>query len=417
MNPEVLAARSKRLRRSFHIAAKPIGSACNLDCTYCYYVHKADLLVDETPRLSEELLETFVQQYIEDQDAQSIVFTWHGGEPTLLGIDFFRKVVELQQKHAGAKSVENNIQTNGLLLDESWCEFFKQHRFQVGLSIDGPKHLHDAFRVARGGEPSFDRVYRAAKLLQRYGIFFNTLTVVHSANARQPDDVYNFLTQELGTRWIQWLPCVERKDYRTTAPDRWDIDEMPVLGTDAAKPGNPQSVVTDWSVDPDDWGEFLRRTFDLWVQDDLGKVFVNWYESLIGQWMRQPARLCVLAEVCGRSLLVVEKDGSIYPCDRFVYPEYKLGNLGDKNCRLAEIAYAPRQRKFGCRKRDTLPDYCKQCEYRFACNGGCPIYRFLKTPDGQPGLSYLCSGFRKFLAHADPYLRQIVGQVQQTLRL
>jgi uncharacterized protein len=408
-------AQRQRLTRSFQVLVKPIGSQCNLDCAYCYYLHKKDLLHDTTASpISDELLEALIRQYIAAQESDFVGFAWHGGEPTLLDLEFYRKVVRWQQKYAGSKRIENQLQTNGLLLDEAWCEFLLENRFLVGLSIDGPKQLHDRFRVGKGSGSSFDQVYRAACLLRRYGISFNTLTVVNAVNARHPVEVYRFLTEDLGSRWLQWLPCVERNDFRTIAPGRWDTAGMPFLGSEAARPGHPASVVTDWSVDPDDWGEFLCQTFDLWLDHDLGKVFVNWFESLVGQWMRQPAQLCVLAEVCGRSL-AVEKDGSIYSCDHFVYPEYRLGNVGDKNLQLGDLVYSPEQRRFGCRKRDTLPEYCRQCRFRFACNGGCPRTRFIKTPDGQPGLNYLCSGLKRFLTHADPGLRQIVSQLHRPL--
>ena len=327
--------------RSFHVVAKPVGSLCNLDCTYCYYLHKDDLLPDRPAgRIADDLLEEFIRQYIAGQEVDEVVFNWHGGEPALLGLDFYRKVVERQQKYAGTIRVGNDFQTNGVLLDESWCEFFKEHRFYVGLSIDGPKHLHDRFRVGKGGAPTFDQVYRAAKLLRKYGVRFNAMAVVSSANARHPAEVYRFLTEDLGCSRLQWLPCVEPKDFRTVAPGRWDTARMPVLGTPAARPGHPDSVVTDWSVDPDDWGEFLCQTFELWLKNGLGKVLVNWFESLVGLWMNEPSQMCNLAPVCGRSLVAMEKDGSLYSCERFVYPEYRLGNLRDAGCRLADVVYS-----------------------------------------------------------------------------
>jgi uncharacterized protein len=405
--------KNQRLVRSFHVAIKPIGSRCNIDCTYCYYLHKEGLLHDtKASPVSDELLEQFIRQYIAGQDVDSIVFSWHGGEPTLLGLDFYRKVADLQQKYAGTKQIENDLQTNGLLLDEAWCDFLKENNFLVGLSIDGPKHLHDRFRVTRGGASTFDQTYRAARLLQKHDVPFNTLTVVNSENAKHPGDVYRFLTDELGSRRIQWLPCVEPKDFRTVAPGKWNPVLMPMLGSDAARPGTAASVVTDWSVDPDDWGTFLCETFDLWYQRDAGKVFVNWFESVLGQWMNRPAQICTMAEVCGRCV-AVEKDGSVFSCDHFVYPEYKLGNLNDGDRDLATMVYSPEQRRFGCNKRDTLTDHCKQCTYRFACNGDCPKNRFIKAPDGQPGLSYLCSGIKQFMTHADPYLRQLAKQLSE----
>lgn len=410
---EEIGTKPVKPQRSFHVVAKPLGSQCNLECMYCYYLHKDDLLSNApTGRISDEVLEEFIRQYITGQDVDRIVFNWHGGEPALLGVDFYRKVVELQKKYAGTKHVENDFQTNGVLFDEAWCKFFKENKFTVGLSIDGPRHLHDMFRVSKGGQPTFDRVFRAAQLLQQYDVPFNTATVVNSVNARHAVEVYDFLTRDLGCRRIQWLPCVEPKDFRTTAPARWDTARMPIMGSEAAKPGRSGSVVTDWSVDPDDWGEFLCQTFDLWVKNDLGKVFVNWFESLVGQRMQLPG-ICTLAPVCGRSLVTMEKDGSIYSCDRFVYPEYKLGNLLDTDRQLADMVYSPEQQQFGNNKRARLPDYCRQCSHLFACNGECPKNRFIKTPDGQPGLNYLCSGIKRFLTHSDPHLCQIVADVRR----
>ena len=321
MSQPASVAQPRPFTRSFHVLTKPIGSRCNLDCTYCYYLHKNDLLADTTAsQISEELLEEFIRQYIASQDVDSVSFTWHGGEPAMLGLDFFRKIVQLQQKYAGSKRIKNDLQTNGLVIDDAWCEFLKEHHFLVGLSIDGPKHLHDLFRVGKGGAPSFDQVYRAARLLQKYDVSFNTMTVINAVNAQYPDEVYRFLTEELGARRLQLLACVEPKEFRTIAPGHWDAARMPILGTSATRPGHADSVVTDWSVDSDVWGEFLCRTFDLWRKDGLGTVFINWFESLVGQWMRQPPQLCVLAEVCGRSL-AIEKDGSLYSCAHFVSPE------------------------------------------------------------------------------------------------
>jgi uncharacterized protein len=367
------------------------------------------LLAKTTERMDDELLEKFIRQYIDEQDTNTILFNMHGGEPALLGLDFFRKVVQLEQKYAGTKHIENDFQTNGVLLNDEWCEFFKENGFYVGLSIDGPKHLHDQLRKSKGGQSTFDQVYRAARLLQKHDVPFNTLTVVNAVNAKHPEEVYRFLTEDLGCNRLQWLPCVEPKDYHQAAPGSGDTDQMPILGTPAAKPGHPNSVVTDWSVDPDDWGDFLSQTFYLWLKRDTGKVLINWFESLVGQWMGQPAQICTLAGVCGRSLVTMEKDGSIYSCERFVYPEYKLGNLNDEDCRLADLVYSPQQREFGCRKHTALPDYCKKCKYMFACHGECPKNRLIKTPDGQPGLNYLCSGLRHFFAYADPYFRQIAS--------
>lgn len=350
--------------RSFHLVVKSIGSVCNLGCTYCYYLRKEDRLgLAPGGRMSDEVLDAIIRQAITGQDLDEIVFNWHGGEPALLGLDYFRHVVELQRRYAGPKSIRNNFQTNGTLLDEAWCEFFKRHDFFIGLSLDGPREVHDPFRQDRSGTPSFDAVYRAARLLQKHQVLFNTLTVVNAVVARQPAEVYRFFTEDLGCHRLQWLPCVERKDGHATAPGCWEMDRMPVVGSDAARPGRPESVVTDWSVDPDDWGEFLCETFSLWLRHGLGKVLVNWFETLVGQLMGQRAMMCNLAPVCGRSLVTVEKDGSAYSCDHFVFPEYRLGNLCDPDASLADMVYSDQQRRFGCQKRDGLPDYCKACRY------------------------------------------------------
>lgn len=400
-----------RRPKDFNVLSKPIGALCNLDCTYCYYLHKEQLLAGPGGHhMTDEVLEEFVKQYVAGQDGERVVFTWHGGEPTLMGLDFFRRVVSLQGRYGAGKQIENDLQTNGVLLDDAWCEFLRDHRFVVGLSIDGPEHLHDRFRVTKGGRPTFQSVLAAARRLQAHGVWFNALTVVNRINVKHPAEVYHFLTQDLGVKLVQWLPCVEPKDFRTTAPGHGDAGAMPILGSSAARPGTPDSVVTDWSVDPDDWGEFLCRTFDLWYQNDLGRVAVNWFESWVGQWMGQPATMCILSDVCGRAL-AIEKDGSVYSCDHFVYPEYRLGNITTESRHIRDMVYSPRQRKFGCDKRDTLPEYCKACRYRFACNGECPKNRFIKAPDGQPGLNYLCSGFKRFLEYADPYIRKIVKQI------
>ena len=232
-----------------------------------------------------------------------------------------------------------------------------------------------------------------------------------TVNARHPEEVYRFFTEALGCYRLQWLPCVAPVDFHRTAPGYWDIERMPIVGTAAAKPGSPESVVTEWSVDPDDWGDFLCQTFYLWLKHGLGKVLVNWFESLVGQWMGQPPQMCNLAPICGRSLVTMDQDGNVYSCDHFVFPEYKLGNLREPGCQLVDLAYSPQQQRFGYGKRDTLPDYCKRCKYVSLCNGECPKNRFIKTPDGQPGLNYLCPGIRRFMTYAEPYFNQIIAQL------
>ncbi len=411
-------AQSRRFPRSFRAVIKPTGSLCNLDCRYCYYLHKKDLLRGTTGhRIADDLLEEFIRQYLAEQDVEEVVFTWHGGEPALLGLDFYRKVVELQQKYGGGKRIKNDLQTNGVLLDDAWCEFLKEHEFLVGLSVDGPKELHDCFRrSARGGgaeengaegngmnsvlrgEGSFDRVYAAAKRLREHGVPFNAVTVIHGVNVRHPEEVYRFLTEELGCWRVQWLPCAELKDFRTVAPGRWDTAQMPVLGSRAAKPGNPESVVTDWSVDPDEWGEFLCRTFDLWMKEGLGKVFVNWFESLVGQWMGLPAQICSLGEVCGRSLAGDGERRQPVLVRPVRVPRVPLGQPPRGGCRLGEVVYSAKQRSSAaasetrCRTTAAVP-----YEKASPATGSAPRAGSLKTPDGQPGLNYFCSGIQRSL--------------------
>lgn len=389
---------------------KPIGSACNLNCKYCYYLSKKGLLDQHRgERIPDHRLEEFIRQYIEGQDGDRVVFSWQGGEPTLLGLDFFRKVVELEEKHKKpGQRIENDLQTNGTLLNEGWCSFLKAHRFLVGLSIDGPRDLHDAFRVTKGGGPTFDRVFATAKLLKKHGVTFNTLTVVNRLNVKRPLDVYRFLTREIGSTYVQLIPCVEPKDFRTTAPQRWDAQKIPVIGTSTAKPGSPDSVVTDWSVDAEDYGAFLCKVFDEWHRRDLGRVLVDLFESAVAQWMGLPAQRCITAEFCGKGV-AMEHDGSVYSCDHYVYPPYRLGNIHEQP--ISQMVFSQQQMDFGFAKRDTLPQYCRECKYLFACWGECPKNRFVRTPNGQPGLNYLCSGLKRFFEHADPYLKQIVKQL------
>jgi len=403
--PSALSA-AKPAPRQFHAMAKPVGSTCNLDCTYCYYLSKENLAQGPgAGRMSDENLELFIRQYIAGVTGEEVVFSWQGGEPTLLGLDFFRKIIAFQQKHAKpGQRIANDLQTNGTLLDDDWCAFLKEHRFLVGLSIDGPKDIHDHYRVNKGGKPTFDLVFAAARRLQRHGVPFNTLTCVHRFNGRRPLDVYRFLRQELGSTHIQFIPIVEHRHFASVAPQRWNVAELPRDGTPEAKPGHPNSIVTDWSVDPDDWGYFLCKVFDRWVSQDLGRVMVNHFETLVAQHLGLPAQMCVYRENCGTGV-AVENDGSVYACDHYVYPDYRLGNL--KTGQLGEMVFSPEQLQFGRAKSATLPQYCRSCAYLTDCWGECPKNRLILTPDGEPGLNYLCRGFKQFFAHALPEVERI----------
>lgn len=398
-------------QRRFGVMVKPIGPACNLDCDYCYYLSKEDLLgLHGHEPIAEDILEAFIACHIAGNDTAEVEFEWQGGEPTLLGIEFFRKVVDLQAKHCPrGKRALNSLQTNGLLIDEQWCEFLSANRFLVGLSIDGPKALHDTYRRTKGRQPTFDRVIAAARLLKKRGVEFNTLTVIHRVNAKRPLDVYRFLSREVGPRVMQFIPLVEPKVFAKVAPQSWDPATLPIVGSSQARPGSPDSFVTDWSVDPDDFGEFLCKVFDDWYNRDRGKRFVNLFESFVAVRMGLPAQICVFHDLCGKALLM-ERDGNLYSCDHFVYPEFCLGNINDLP--LVETVFCERQVKFGRGKSESLPKHCRECPYLASCWGECPRNRFVKTPDGEPGLNYLCPGLKRFFVYADGRLNEIAAELR-----
>jgi uncharacterized protein len=383
---------------SFHVLTKPIGPICNLDCKYCFYLEKESLYPGERQwRMSDAVLESYVRQYIEDQAAPEISFAWQGGEPTLLGVDFFRKVVELQARYAGGKVIHNALQTNGVLLDDQWGEFLSAHRFLVGLSIDGPRELHDGYRVDTSGKPTFDRVMHGLDVLKKHGVDFNTLTVVHRANSQHPLEVYRFLKQ-IGSQFLQFIPLVEREALVQLGG-----------GYDFAPPpqdGPASSPVTAASVDARQYGEFLCQIFDEWVRHDVGQTFVQLFDVALGNWMGLGSSLCIFAEKCGKAM-AIEHNGDLYSCDHYVYPKYRLGNILNRS--LGEMVTADAQRRFGSDKFDTLPAYCRRCEVRFACNGECPKHRVAKTPDGEDGLNYLCPAYKRFFNHVDPYMRTMAS--------
>jgi len=390
-----------------HAMAKPIGAACNFACEYCYYLSKAELLGPAPPgRMSDEILERFIRQYLEGQNCKEAIFSWQGGEPTLAGLDFFRRVVALERKYCPPHTrCENDLQTNGALLNDDWCAFLRENNFLVGLSIDGPRALHDAYRRDKAGHGTFSRVFRAAQLLRRHGVPFNTLSCVNRVTARHPVEVYRFLRDEVGAQRMQFIPIVEPKGFARTAPQHWPAAALPAVGSPAARPGTPDSVVEDWCVDPDDWGGFLCGVFDEWLRHDLGRIHVQYFEAAVETWMGRVNPLCTLGPLCGKGV-AVEHDGSVYACDHYVYPEYRRGSL--RETPLAELVLSPQQECFGTDKERTLPDVCRQCAYEFACFGECPKNRFVRAPDGQPGLNYLCPGWRRFWQHVDEPIQRIL---------
>jgi len=398
--------RGKPLKR-MHVMVKPIGSICNLDCSYCYYLSKQELLgKPDQWRISEPLLETFIRQYFEGQNCKEVVFSWQGGEPTLLGVDFFKRVVELQRKYCPPHvRCENDLQTNGVNLDDAWCAFLREHNFLVGLSIDGPRLLHDHYRKDRSGRGSFTRVFRAAKLLKKHNVSFATLSCVNRRTSKHPLEVYRFLRDEVGSLRMQFIPVVEPIGFRQAAPRRRDTHLSPVAGFPKGRRGTTGPAVEDWSVEPEDWGDFLCRIFDEWHRRDLGKIHVNYFEAAVETWMGHISPLCTLSPMCGKGL-ALESNGAVYACDHYVYPEYFVGNIVERP--LEEMAYSESQEQFGRAKEELLPEYCRRCEYEFACFGECPKNRFIETPTGEPGLNYLCSGWKKFFGHIDERIQRIV---------
>lgn len=395
----------------FHLMAKPGGSTCNLRCDYCFYLAKPRLPGGPRPtRMSDETLEAFIQKQLAAFDTGPVVFSWQGGEPSLRGIPFFRRVLEFQRRHARpGQRVENDIQTNGTLLDDEWCEFLAENRFLVGLSMDGPPEIHDAHRVTNCGGPTSRAVIETAKRLHRHRVPFNTLTCVHRDNARRPLDVYRFLRNDIGSLRMQFIPIVEHRDFERVAPGRWNPTELPRAGAPDSR-----SIVTPWSVDPDDWGYFLIRIFDRWITNDAGRIFVSIFEDLVAQRAGLPAQNCTSAELCGKCL-AIEADGGVYACDHFVYPEFYRGNILSDD--LVDLVFSREQVKFAYAKSETLPRACRRCEYLRVCWGECPKNRLLRTADGEPGLNWLCAGYRAFYEHAMPAIDRLAADVKRRLHL
>jgi len=384
----------------FHVMAKPVGPICNLNCRYCFYLEKENLYpATSSWAMPDDLLESFIPQYIEAQEASTISFAWQGGEPTLLGVDYFRKIIELEKRYSNGKRIENTFQTNGVLLDDAWGEFLAENRFLVGLSIDGPTELHDCYRINRGNQPTFKLVLRGLGYLKKHGVEFNTLTVVHRKNSHHPLEVYRFL-KEVGSGFVQFIPIVERV---AEAPDRHGLI---LIGPHSSR----KAAVSEWSVEPLQFGKFLCAIFDEWVRRDVGRYFVQIFDAALESWVGTPQSLCVFRETCGGAM-AIEHNGDLYSCDHYVYPENRLGNIVEHS--LATLVSSEQQRRFGLDKRDALPRYCQECEVRFACNGECPKRRFTRTPAGEWGLNYLCAGYRLFFKHIDPYMQFMASELRQ----
>lgn len=360
--------------RSFTTLIKPGGSACNLACKYCYYLEKAELYGGRQPIMDPELLELYIKQYIEAVEHDVVEFCWHGGEPLMLGLDYFKRALKLQRKHSRGKRINNSLQTNGTLLDENWCRFFSDNGFLVGLSIDGPKDIHDAHRVNRGGRPTFDRVVAGVNLMNRLHVEYNTLSVVSRLSEGRGAEIYRFLRDELGSRYMQLLPAVD-----------W----------------LPSGELAPWSVSSEGFGQILCDIFDEWVRHDVGRSYVQIFDVTLSQLCGLPSGICTMGETCGEGL-AVEHNGDVYPCDHFVWPEYKLGNIRENS--LAELFDSEKRLKFALFKRNDLPPSCLRCEHYHLCHGGCPGHR---TAEAHGGKNALCSGLRMFFEHSAPAMNRM----------
>ncbi|PZV16957.1 MAG: anaerobic sulfatase maturase [Pseudanabaena sp.] len=378
---------------AFHLLAKPTGAICNLDCQYCFFLSKEQLYPGSKFRMSDDLLETYIQQILEAHQTPEVMIAWQGGEPTLMGLEFFQLSIELVEKHKKPnQKVSHTMQTNGTRLNDEWGRFFKKHNFLIGLSVDGPQHLHDTYRVDKRGKGSFEQVMQGWKTLKKHKVDFNILCTVNAANGDRPLEVYQFFRDELEAEFIQFIPIIERVN---------------ADGSTLIQSGNQ---VTERSVNPEQFGQFLIGVFDEWVKRDVGKIFIQHFDAALANWVDVQPGVCIFSKTCGNAL-AVEHNGDLYSCDHFVEPDYKLGNIQETH--MIELIASDRQRQFGQAKFDTLPKYCRDCEVRFACNGGCPKNRFIETPDGEAGLNYLCAGYKSFFIHIDKPMRMMADLLRQ----
>ena len=383
--------------RPMYVMAKPVGAACNLQCSYCYYLEKKRLYDASSQLMSDEMLELFIREYIHSQTTLEVLFTWHGGEPLLRPISFYERALELQRRYADGRRIANCVQTNATLIDDEWCEFFRKNNFLVGVSIDGPQTMHDSLRTSRRGESSYRDVMRGLRLLNRHRVEWNAMATVNAANVEHPLEFYRFFRDELECQFLQFTPVVERCCL-TDGESR------------LMHAAEPSGEVVPYSVTAEQWGRFLCAIFDEWVRHDVGRMFVQLFDSTLANWVGEAVGVCTMSKYCGHAA-VIEHNGDVYSCDHFVFPEYKLGNLNEKS--LSEMMYGRQQSEFGVAKHRTLPRQCRECEYEFACHGECPRNRFLMTADGEPGLNYLCKGYHAFFSHAAAAMDYMRRQLQQ----
>ena len=401
--------------KPLYVMLKPAGAHCNLACKYCYYLEKNKLYPTAQRHLmSDEILEQFTREYIEAQTMNQVLFTWHGGEPLLRSIDFYRKALSLQQKYAGGRRIDNVIQTNGTLLTDEWCEFFAQNHWLVGISIDGPQPDHDHYRLTAAGKPSWKKVMQGIKLLKKHGVEWNAMAVVNAYNAEHPLEFYHFF-RDNGCQYLQFTPIVERltehEDGRTLASlaDVSHEDNYEDVGNAKKQKENQEITIANFSVTPEQWGKFLCTIFDDWVRHDVGKIFVEIFDCTLANWVGVQPGICAYSKECGHAG-VMEHNGDVFSCDHFVFPEYKLGNIQDKS--LIDMLYGEKQQAFSRLKHTSLPRQCKECDMEFACHGECPKNRFENDKYGEPGLNYLCKGYYEYYTHVAPYMDFMKRELQ-----
>ena len=381
---------------AFNIMLKPAGSLCNLDCQYCYYLDKSEIYGGHEPRMTLDMLEDVVREYIQANDVPEVTFNWHGGEPLILGLDFYKKALEFERRYADGKIIHSTLQTNGTLLTPEWADFFRDNQFLIGISIDGPQDIHDRYRKDKAGKPSFERVMAGLRLLRQGDVEFNTMSTVNRFSEGRGLEVYQFL-KSLGSRFMQFMPVVEHVKYPVDRNGKPLKHARPFI----VNPSAEGSVLAPWSVSDIGYGRFMCDIFDYWVRNDVGIYYVNLFDATLANWCGAMPGTCVHAKACGGNS-VIEHNGDLYPCDHFVYPEYLLGNIREKGIR--EMMESDKQVRFGTDKRSSLPTRCFRCKYLFACNGECPKHRFNKTENGDTGLNALCEGYRLFYSHVDKYM-------------
>lgn len=381
--------------RPLYVMLKPAGSLCNLRCKYCYYLEKNALYTEQKNHvISDEMLDKFIREYIEAQTSPDMLFCWHGGETLMRPISFYRRAIELQRKYARGRRIDNTIQTNATMLTDEWCEFFRENNFLVGVSIDGPQEFHDEYRRTATGKPTFHKVMQGIRLLNKHNVEWNALAVVNDFNADYPLEFYNFF-KEIGCHYIQFTPIVERRIERND-------------GLSLAPGMEEGGELVDFSVTPEQWGKFLCTIFDEWVRHDVGTYFIQIFDATLANWAGVQPGLCSLAKECGHAG-VMEFNGDVYSCDHFVYPEHLLGNINEKT--ITEMMYGEKQREFAKLKHELLPQQCRECPVEFACHGECPKNRFTRDKYGNPGLNYLCKGYRQFFEHVKPYMDFMKGEL------